>query len=290
MTRACDEDSPQQLITLVTAWFDIGRKQTKYRENPYPGWIRHFLSCARWPLVIFCDEQSLDMLKEARGDKPAVWHVTSLEDFHVYKYWDELKSLETGHGLAAEYGLIWHEKCNFLRRTLSENPFGSKMVFWCDIGLFRYGRNLSPVSRMQFHLYPDIEWPNSGVCLALPQDKVILLPYRSSGGFIILGGFFGGAVHPVRRWCDAYYERLDERVRKGTLIHSDECVMQSLYRRRPELAHALPPGLAPWPAVVSSLILLIKKNHASYFKWYFLGGKRLLWKYFCRRIFSGPVR
>ena len=279
-------------ITLVTAYFDLGRKQTKHAGNPYPGWIGNFLPFVQWPLVIFCDEQSLDMLKEMRGDKPAVWHVMRLEEFSVYKYWSLLKNLETDVGLAAEYGLVWHEKYNFLRRALSENPFDSEMFFWCDIGCFRFRRDLPSwsVRRMQFRLFEDVEWPNLEVCRTLPQDKAIVLRYRVSPGHLILGHFFGGAMEPTRRWCDAYYQRLERRVEKGALVYSDECVMQSLYRRRPELVHVLSSDTGPWPRLVGLFIRLLRGRHASNFKWYFLSGRRFPWKYLCRRIFSGAGR
>ena len=286
-------------ITLVTAYFDLGRKQTKHAGNPYPGWIGNFLPFARWPLVIYCDEQSLDMLKEMRGDKPAVWHVMRLEEFFVYKYWSLLKSLEIDGGCTAECGLVWHEKHNFLRRALSENPFDSEIFFWCDIGCFRFRWDLPSwsVFRMQFRLSEDVEWPNLEVCRALPQDKAIVLRYRlPSGRPSILAQFFGGAMEPTRRWCDAYYQRLEQRVEKGALAYSrelansEESVMQFLYRRRPELVYVLSSDAAPWPRLVGLFIRLLRGKHASNFKWYFLSGRRFPWKHLYRRIFSGAGR
>jgi len=82
----------QYPLTLVTAYFELGGK-SGFRENPYPRWIRNFLPLVRWPLVIFCDEQSVEMLKEARGGKPAVWHVTRPQEFYTYRYLDDLRRL-----------------------------------------------------------------------------------------------------------------------------------------------------------------------------------------------------
>ena len=277
------EPHGQSPLTLVTAWFDLGRKQTKYQGNPYPGWIRNFLPLVRWPLVIFCDEQSLDMLKEARGDKPVVYRVTRPEEFYMYKYWSLLKEME-GEKPSAEVSLIWHEKHHFLRQTLLENPFDSEMLFWCDMGMFRYRRDAPGWSacRRQFRLFDDVEWPNLKVCRALPQDKAILIYARHTNA--MCGGFFGGAVEPLRRWCDAYYRRVERRVRKGTFILSDEHVMFSCWRRQRELAHVLS-GVNPF------LIHLLKRGkHGADFKWYFLNGKRFPWGYAFRRLFSGPAQ
>jgi len=257
-------------------------------------------------LVVFCDEQSVDMLKEARGDKPAVWHVTRPQDFYAYGYLDDLERLP----LSAEHGeasitrevfvgrsLIWHEKHHFLRQALSENPFGSEMLFWCDIGQFRHKPDapLWSASRRTFRLIEDIEWPNLGVCRALPQDKVILVR-----GFFendhMTGRFFGGAVEPSRRWCDAYYRDLEKRKQDGMFHEQEEPTMASLWRRWPELAYVIPGHFVPlggnWSRLgykryVSNGERFPWKHFRLSFRWHFLNGGRFPWKYFCRRIFSG---
>ena len=283
----------QYPITLVTAYFELGGKPGS-SKNCYPDWIRNFLPLARWPLVVFCDEQSVDMLKEARGDKPAVWHVTRPQDFYAYRYLDDLERLP----LSAEHGeasitrevfvgrsLIWHEKHHFLRQALSENPFGSEMLFWCDIGQFRHKPDapLWSASRRTFRLIEDIEWPNLGVCRALPQDKVILVR-----GFFendhMTGRFFGGAVEPSRQWCDAYYRCLEQRKQNGNFIHREEYVMMSCWKGRRELAYVMLPDCAPYLGCFPG-----GKHGRLGFKYYFLNGRRFPWRYLCRRLFSGSA-
>ena len=287
MGAACDEMPPpgKHPITLVTAYFELGGKPES-EKNLYPFWIRNFLPYARWPLVIFCDEQSVDMLKEARGDKPAVWHVTRLEDLYVYKYLDDLKRLlfpAEQVEVRIARSLIWHEKHHFLRQALSENPFGSEMLFWCDIGRFRYDPDASWWSALRrvFRLYEDIEWPNLEVCRALPQDKVVLINESGADPCHINAIFFGGAVEASRRWCDAYYLCLEKRKQKGTLPTVEELVMASCLRGRRELAHVLPPRAVPY---------VLRKQGGRSFTWYLLNSRRFPWKYLCKRIFSGSAR
>ena len=280
----------QYPLTLVTAYFELGgRPEDAESENPYPGWIRNFLPFVRWPLVIFCDEQSVDMLKEARGDKPAVWHVTRPEDFYAYRYLDDLKRLQFPAERAAIFiarSLIWHEKHHFLRQALSENPFDSEMLFWCDIGVFRWSLDVPRWSprRRQFRLLQDIEWPSLEVCRALPQDKVILLGKGRGGGDRIHGCWFGGAVEPSRRWCDAYYRRLEKRKQNGGFIEKEEFVMTSCLRRLRELTWMMLPDSVPY------IGLLKGGSHRLDYKWYLLNGRRFPWRYFFRRLFSGPAR
>jgi len=305
------ETGEQYPITLVTAYFELGGKPgCPGRENPYPRWIRNFLPNARWPLVIFCDEQSLDMLREARGDKPAVYHVTRPEEFYAWRYLDDLKRQSFPAWEGTEFciarSLVWHEKHHFLRQALSENPFGSEMLFWCDIGQFRHSSDApwwpwqSALWKLLkwFILYEDIEWPNLEVCRSLPADKVILIRWPAIDGEdvgILSAKFFGGAVNSSRRWCDAYYRHLEEQRQSGDFTWIEEFAMRSCWLRRRELAHVIPHNFVlfrgncgpdytwhflngrrfPW------------KHFRLSFRWHFLNGGRFPWKYFCRRIFSG---
>jgi len=293
MTRAAGngmEPHAQHPITLVTACFNLGGKQVKYAGNPYPGWSRNFLPYIKWPLIIFCDEQSVDMLKQARGDKPAVWHVTRPQDFVVYKYWNLLKDLKKPYaGLSAEVSLVWHEKHHFLRRALSDNPFGSEMIFWCDIGMFRFRRDAPwrSAARMELRFCEDAEWPNLRVCRELPQDRAVLLPYGDFDRPNFTGQFFGGAIEAARRWCDAYYRHLERRAREGTMIYSEEGIMESLYIRHPEFAYPLPPGIVPWLRPFAFVTRLAGKKGYGH-RWYFLSGRRFPWKHICKGILSGP--
>ena len=288
--RAADsgmETAERHPITLVTAYFELGGKPEDTESgNPYPGRIRNFLPFVKWPLVVFCDGQSVDMLKEARGDKPAVWHVTRPEDFYVYKYLDNLKRLSFPAERAEAFvvrSLIWHEKHHFLRQTLSENPFDTEMLFWSDIAHFRYEPDAPwwSLRRRTFRLLEDIEWPNLEVCRALPQDKVVLVHATYDA---MHGAFFGGAIEPSRRWCDAYYQRLERRKQNGSLPEREEYVMMSCWRGQPELAYVIPSCSVPY-----SVFLTRQKPRQDY-KWYLLNGRRFPWRYFCRRLFSGPAR
>jgi len=287
----------QHPITLVTAYFDLaGEPEHPERGNPYPGWISNFLPFVQWPLVIFCDEQSVDMLKEARRGKPAVYHVTRPEEFYAYRYLGDLKRLLFPPKRAEVFiacSLIWHEKHHFLRQALSENPFRSEMLFWCDIGVFRWDSEAPwwSARRLQFRLVEDIEWPNLEVCLRLPQDKMILIPYGNNRSRFT-AQFFGGAIEPARRWCDAYYRRLEWRKQNGSFTHVEEIVMLSCWRnvkserRRQQLVHVISPHSVPY-------IGLLKGGSRSRnmdYKWYLLNGRRFPLRYFCRRLFSGPAR
>jgi len=308
------ETREQYPITLVTAYFELGGKpEYPGLGNPYPRWIRNFLPFVRWPLVIFCDEQSLNMLKEARGNRPAVWHVTRPEEFYAYRYLDDLKRLsfpEEHAETCIARSLVWHEKHHFLRQALSENPFASEMFFWCDIGQFRCGPDepLWPLKAApwtlwsfvrSFRLYEEIEWPNLGACRALAQDKVVMsigVPWdRNDNPAAVNGSFFGGAIEPSLRWCDAYYRHIEKRKQNGSFTPREELVMRGCCRRWPELVHMMPYGFYPFRRnsgpdyrwhFLKGRRFPWKYIQLSY-NWYFLKGGRFPWKYFCRMICPG---
>ena len=198
-------------ITLVTAYFELedpGRGRT---ASDYHAWMANLLPFIRWPMVIFCDEQSVDIIKRLRGGKPAVYCVTSLEEFFVYRYRDILHAhiAQRWPGISPDCSLIYHEKANFVRRAIDMNTFGSEMFFWCDIGYFRNNKR-----QTGFHLSDRIEWPNLQACRTAFGDKVAFFGITDNSATCAFppwmwGGFWGGLIKPLRRFCDTYYDLLD---------------------------------------------------------------------------------
>ena len=300
------EADEQYPITLVTAYFDLGDKQIRYAGDSYPGWIRNLLSFVRWPLVIFCDEQSVDMIREARGDKPAVYHVTRLEDFYVYKYRSVFRDqcqrdyMAYGIALSTDVSIVWNEKTRFLQRASEMNPFRSERIFWCDIAAFRATRSDSQM----FRLSERIEWPNLRVCRALPRDKIAVsltnylppssLPPLSKDGLAhndvcrdvhVNGAFFGGSPEVVAQWCDAYYECLERRVCAGYGVTLDEHIMSAAFVSRPELVHGIPGNAVSWGRNTADRCW-------THYRWYYLNGGQFPFGYLCREILlrMGNVR
>ena len=272
-------------ITLVTAYFDTGRK-SKHFARPFRAWMNNFVPHVRWPLVVFCDEQSLDMLKRMRGPRPATYFVTGFEEFAVYRwrdlYRDWVHRSPAAHVQhSVEIGMIYNEKCNFLRRAIDDNPYLSEMFFWCDIGCFREDSSKGVVD---MRLSECGEWPDLAVCRTLPRDKTTLIRGARVGkGYPVCGRFFGGPLAPVREWCDHYYEHLAWRIRQGTFTYSDEWIMMSLYEKQPQAVHMLTERVVPWGRLISFLARRFWAGH--YFKWYFLNGGRFVWGYFRSEFF-----
>jgi len=194
--------------------------------------------------------------------------------------------------VSPEVALIYHQKCDFLRQALSENPFGSEMLFWSDIGQFRHEQKSRLVSalRLRFRLLEDMEWPSLRICRTLPQDKAVV---AICSGFPVedapvTGRFFGGALKPARRWCDAYYQLLDETWRKGKVVYIDEWVMGRLRADGRAPVYTLPHNTG-WLRLATFLADRLVGGWLTLW-WYLLTGRRFPWGYFCRVFFCGPKR
>ena len=219
-------------ITLVTAYFQLdnsGRNRAAhdYRtSSDYHDWMANLLPFVRWPMVIFCDAQSVDMIKRLRGDKPTVYHVTHLQEFSAYRHRDVIRAQIAAKwpGFNPDIALVWNEKANFVRRAIAQNAFDSEMFFWCDIGAFRTGK------RVLFNLSERIEYPNLRVCRTVLANRVGLFgtpPGPSPTARLwVRAGYWGGKAAPLRQFCNAYYDCLAQRIERGDFVHTDEPVFR----------------------------------------------------------------
>ncbi|MDD9817686.1 MAG: hypothetical protein OXU61_06080 [Gammaproteobacteria bacterium] len=305
----------QHPITLVTAWYKVAqRRRNESFVRPYEEWMRNLLSHIRWPLVIFCEEQSLDEIRRMRGDRPAVYFAVSPEEFVSWKYRDVFQDQFLAHppdvdpfrALHPEVSMIQNEKFNFARRAAAMNPFGSEMIFWCDIGTFR--ATVRSDGQM-FRLSERIEWPNLRVCRALPRHKVAITvvnypgppPWTPDPPWIsdfwtldrlsgkgsapddrpselaVGAAFWGGSSEAVIRWGDAYYECLERRVREGRLVLTEERLMSEVCIAQPELVHLVHRSDVPWGRNTGEACW-------EWFRWYYLSGGKFPLGYLCGEV------
>ncbi len=271
-------------ITLVTAYFNLGDRSGLGRDHHfYDDRMRYFFPHIQWPLVIFCDKESLDGIKQLRGGKPATYIVTTLEEFHVYKYYGRFYY----EGICGQWAfgyqdllMVWNEKLNFVRRAIKLNPYESDMFFWCDAGCFR-GAGVGGAGIMR--LSDRTEWPNFQVCRKLPQDKAIFMRASQVGEKIyVRATFFGGAAKPMLRWCDAFYQHLADRVDKNLLLFADERSMSDVCDERPDVVHLLSPDDVAWVTKVVGNDW--QGDWQGFFKWYFLNGGKFPLGFLCIRI------
>jgi len=232
-------------LTIVTAFFALDDARPDGRSaRDYHQWMANFLPNINWPLVVFCDAQSADTIKRLRGNKPAMIHITRIEEFSVYRHRRQLRAhiAQRWPGFPADASLIYHEKANFVSRAIDENPFASEIFFWCDIGMFR-----APKTRAVFQPSARIEWPDLQVYRAMPEAQVAFfasadVDHKRARRTWVLATVWGGRAAPVRRFCDDYYRFLNHhmraypatagRVPKGKGYHADEALFAQMSQSR----------------------------------------------------------
>jgi len=192
------------------------------------------------PMVIFCDNHSVAMIKELRprSDNTQII-VLSFEDFYCYKYINEFTrhlniDPEKGIGHSVPLYMIWNEKSHFLKRAIELNPFSTDYFLWVDIGCFR-------VPNTEY-----LNWPNPERIVALPKNKVLLLsvvPFTqeelSTSALENLPSFlytnrigatiFGGDKAALLTWHEKYYAMLEYFISVNWFIGKDQTIMNCVY-------------------------------------------------------------
>ena len=200
----------QSAITLVTAYFQLDEDGRKRSAGTYHDWMANFLPFIRWPRVVFCDAQSVEVIKRLRAGRPARYCVTSLDEFFVARHRDILHAhfRQRKPHLNPDISLLYHERANFVRRAIDADYFGSELFFWCDIGILRH---INGLALLRFS--ERIEWPNLEVCRAAFADRVGFFAFTQTFPFWVGGGFWGGAAQPTRRFAQDVYDSLERCIR-----------------------------------------------------------------------------
>ena len=163
----------ESYTTLVTCYFQLGK--AKHSHNNYLQWIDNFLSNVKTPIIIFCDPESEEMIREKRKPYIEQTHiiVIKLEDFYTSRYLsvfrnNYLQDFEKDKH-SVELYMVWAEKTEFLKKAMELNIFKSEFYVWIDIGAFR---NRADKGDISLDLIKN--WPDQEKMKALPKDKIIL--------------------------------------------------------------------------------------------------------------------
>jgi len=198
-------------LTLVTAYFALPRRSRTVRD--YHAWMSNLLPFVEWPLVIFCDAESLAVIKRLRGGKPAA----------------------SRHALAG-LSRIPPPRCHPRARHAATRPArGANHRHRRGVGLARESELRAPRHRREsvslgdvFLVRHRLAAPRRVPPVAAPGMAKLANPPREicrpPGVFRppecpppqnrvwITAEFWGGAAEPTRRFCDAYYRLLDSRI------------------------------------------------------------------------------
>lgn len=250
--------------TIVTCYFKI---PSKHSQEKYKEWMSNMLTNISTPMVIFCDEESENFIKELRKDYLSNTHiiVLSLDDFYTSRYKDkftehyELDPEQNIHSIPLY--MIWAEKSHFLKRAKTINPFDSQFFLWCDIGCFRNRQEKNDVKLDMIKFFP-----NEIKIRSIPNNKIILVQTgKFSAGcstlnsnnltneeftyysHTISGTMFGGHFDIIDEWHKKYYSTLENFFKNNRFAGKDQSVMANIVIQYPNLVHLFQPTYGdPW--------------------------------------------
>jgi hypothetical protein len=225
-------------LTIVSGYWIIKNKH----DNKYNEWFQNTLSI-NCPYVFFGTKETIELVKQFRGNLPTYYIESQIEDFFTYKYKDKMVT-QPFHCPSVELNLVWHEKLFLMKKAIKKNPFQSDYFMWVDAGICVY-RDQKP---------PTNSFPNIEKLLSLPKDKFIFTSsntpefgifYNENYNICVFNHFICGTSYLFHKdFIDTiiplYKKKLNIIDQRD--IYTDQILLTHLYKDSPELFYKLGDG------------------------------------------------
>lgn len=219
-------------LTCVSCFFPVKGKHTEYLN-----WFANSLAI-NCPYVFFTNKDTVETIKQFRGELPTYYILCELEDLYMYQYKDRIAT-DPMHCPSIEVNMIWNEKIFMMEKAAVLNPFNSEWFKWMDAGMSLY-RHVKP---------PSYEFPIINRLENLPTDKFI---YSSSDPFIPqfitettyyhhISGTFLLHKNIISTIVTLYKSYLDKLLDKNN-IWTEQVLLTHIYKDHPHLFFKLCDG------------------------------------------------
>ena len=172
------------MFSIVTSLYNLSdvRRGDGRKWEDYLRWFGKTLQI-KCPFIIFTEEETVDFIKDQRGDLPTHIITTTLEEVPLYglsnRIQEVLDSPEYEESMSdtnrvecndSMYSVIQYSKFKWLKQSSKLNPFDSKYFFWLDAGSSRF---------IDSHFYSE-EYPCKDALERLDQiDNSFLIQYNT---------------------------------------------------------------------------------------------------------------
>lgn len=240
-------------ITIVTTFYNFNNK--KHHTVNYFYWINNYLPNIDNYMIIYCDKNSEDIIKNFRKnylEKTKIYTI-DIEDFYTYKYLDRWKNYDIHVDHEKNYHntdlyMIWNEKENFLKLAINSNPFNTNYFVYTDIGMIREEYYIEHIKS-----FPDMEKINS-----IDKNKVYLLNvgdevdynfktpneyyrYRNCIG----GGVILGHKDVLLKFIDYYYLMIDDFIKNNLFSGKDQNILANVCIKHKDIIELIKPKKSP---------------------------------------------
>jgi hypothetical protein len=244
--------------TLVTAYFNLTKcydasEEINKRDSNY--YLSHSISTLSLPynLVIYCDEESYNKIKEIRPDylkDKTEYIICDFEDFKYTKNGCKLNEKFSDYRIkinenrkkypyyfdnrnTASYYLFCMSRYIMLKETIERNTFKSTHFCWINFCIERMGyKNL-----IQLDEALSIKRDKFSTCYIdyIPESLINNIPeYFKWGRCSMCSGFFTGNGEYMYKVCDLIENKFLEFLEKG-YGHADEQLYSPVYFQNPDL-------------------------------------------------------
>lgn len=236
----------EQKITLVTMFFDIGKREqnTKRRQASEYLKLGKYTLSLDLPMVIYIDPEFEDFVREERRpfqEKTKIVPI-NMEELPYYEYLERIYKCR-------ELNLVDHmdsikntplylvsnwSKFTLLERVLKENPFQATHLGWIDFGVAHVAKQPKDPFDQVFTKFDD----KIRFCLLNQYDTPMIETdlhkyYAFTWWTNIAAGYMTGDLAHMQFFCDAFKIVLEDALKDGYAV-SEEKVFPVLCYKFPE--------------------------------------------------------
>jgi hypothetical protein len=242
--------------TIVTCYYKF---PSKHSYENYEKWISTFLTLIKQPIVIFCDQESNDMILKLRE-----WNIQNtliinkpFNQLYCNQYIDHWhKDYERDyekHIHNPNLYIIWNEKNKFVEQAININFFKTDYFCWCDIGCFR--DNLENYSE-KYKLFPIIDTNTNKNKITLfnilpfeenevqqiIQMKHNEIPFSNiitNKDVRISGTIYLGHINAWKLFIPVYYKILEKFIENDCFAGVDQNILATLVVLYPSIVNRI---------------------------------------------------
>ena len=177
MSNKIMKEKYDSTITIVTAFFDIGRGNLQSKEElpdymtrTNDTYFEYFSNLATLdnPMVIFSDNEHIERIKKIRGNKPTkiipfninkfdkillrIKEIQNSKEFKSKARPDLLKNIEYWNH---KYVLVTNLKSYLVNKAIKDKLVHTELVSWVDFGYVRDLDTLNNIKKWKYHFSDD---------------------------------------------------------------------------------------------------------------------------------------
>lgn len=255
-----------QSITIVTAFFDIGRGSLEKKDIPSyllrttETYFSYFSNLAKLnnPMVVFTSNEYIDKIKEIRKGKP-----TEIISFDIFKFKrtsqkirDIQNSPEFIHKVNSDlrnnieywndqYVLVTNLKSYFVYKAIKDGLIKTKFISWVDFGYVRDESTLNGISEWSYKFEDNkINFFSINKLKKLRNTSDV---YRAifNNSVYVIGGAVVGDISVWRKFFRAVLEN-QRMLLKNKVVDDDQGVFLMVLLKNKELCNVNYLGKDNW--------------------------------------------